>query len=79
MVLLFAIARTYVELHLGWAPLNYLSVLELALGLLVLTVAWAFLKALWEMGMAYHRKLCTFYAALRKFCREYWSSKTAAV
>jgi hypothetical protein len=79
MVLLFAAARAYVELRLGWAPLNYLAVLKLALGLLAFTVAWAFLKTLWELGMAYHRKLCTFYAALRKFCREYWSSKAAAV
>ena len=79
IVLVFATIRTFLEVDLGWAPLNYLAVLKLALGVLVVTVAWAFLKTLWELGSVYYKKLCTFTVALRRFCRDYWSSKTAAV
>jgi hypothetical protein len=78
-VLAFAVFRIVVEMGFRWAPLDWLAILKIALGIAAATVSWAFLKTLWEWGTAYHKRLCTFLTALRKFCREYWSSKTAAV
>jgi hypothetical protein len=78
-ILAFAVFRIVVERGFGWAPLDWPAVLKMALGFAAATAAGAFLKTLWELGTAYHKKLCTFLTALRKFCREYWSSRTAAV
>jgi hypothetical protein len=78
-ILAFAVFRIVVERGFGWAPLDWPAALKMASGFAAATVAWAFLKTLWELGTAYHKKLCTFLTALRKFCREYWSSRTAAV
>ena len=78
-ILALAVIRIVVERGLGWPPLTWLAILKIALGFAAATVAWAFLKTLWELTTAYHKTLCTFLTALRKFCREYWSSKTAAL
>ena len=77
-ILLIALARIVLENAFGEVPLNGYAILKLALGVLAVTVTWAFLKTCWELGTVYYKRLCTFVAALRKFCREYWS-KTAAV
>ena len=77
-ILLVAVARIVLENAFGEAPLSGYGILKIGLGVLAATVAWAFLKTCWELGSVYHRRLCTFLAALRRFCREYWS-KTAAV
>lgn len=78
LILAFTLVRIYVEVGLGWAPMNYLSALKFALGTLAVTVALAFLKTLWDLWTAYYRKLCTFAVAVRKFSRDYWSTRKLA-
>lgn len=79
IVLLLAAGDAFLKAGFGWAPLAFLATLKLALGVLAATVVCAFVRTLWELGTAYCKKLCTFIVALRKFCRDYWSSKTTAV
>ena len=74
----FTLIRIYLEVGLGWAPLNYLATLKLALGALAVTVALAFLETLWDLGSAYYKKLCTYAVAVRKFSRDYWSTRKLA-
>ena len=78
IILAFTLVRIYVEVGLGWAPMNYLAVLKFVLGALAVTVALAFLKTVWDLGTAYYNKLCTFAVALRKFSRDYWSTRKLA-
>ena len=78
-ILLVALARIVLENVFGEAPLDGYAILKhWRWEFWPLTVAWAFLKTCWELGTVYYKRLCTFVAALRKFCRDYWS-KTAAV
>ena len=77
-ILLVALARIVLEDVVGAVPLGEFGFLKIGFGVLIATVAWAFLKTCWELGAVYYRRLCTFVVALRKFCRDYWS-KTAAV
>ena len=77
-ILAFAVFRIVLEIGFGWAPLNWLACLGLALGFAAATVVWAFLRTLWEMATAWHKRTCTFVVALRKFCRDYWSKTAAA-
>jgi len=79
IILAFTLVRLYVEVGLGWAPMNYRATLKFALGALTVTVALAFLKTLLQLGIARYRQLCRFLTALRAFCRHYWSDKTTAV
>ena len=74
LILAFTLVRIYVEVGLGWAPMNYLAVLKFALGTLAVTVALAFLRTVWDLGTAYGKKLCTFAVAVRRFSRDYWST-----
>jgi hypothetical protein len=78
-VLMISFIRTYGELRLGWAPLDYIGVFKLSLMAIASFAALAFLKAALALGIAYYRQLCSFLAALRAFSRNYWSSKTTAV
>lgn len=77
-ILLVAFARMVMDNVFGVAVLTGYGILKIGLGVVAATLAWAFLKTCWELGTVYCRRLCTFVAALRKFCRDYWS-KTAAV
>ena len=77
-ILLVALARIVLENAFGEAPLDGYAVLNIGVGVLLLTLAWAFLKTCWELGTVHYKRLCTFVGALRKFCRDYWS-RTAAV
>lgn len=77
-IVLVALARIVLENAFGEAPLNGYAILTIGVRVLAVTVAWAFLKTCWELGTVYHKRLCTFVGALRRFCRDYWS-KTAAV
>jgi hypothetical protein len=77
-ILLVALVRIVLENVFGEVPLSGYGILKIGLGVLTATVAWAFLKTCWELGAVYCKRLCTFVAALRRFCRDYWS-KTAAV
>ena len=72
-ILLVALARIVLEDVVGAVPLGEFG---FGFGVLIATVAWAFLKTCWELGAVYCKRLCTFVVALRKFCRDYWS-KTA--
>jgi hypothetical protein len=74
----FTLVRLYLEIGFGWAPLNYLGILKLTLGTLGITVALAFLQALWDLGTVHYKKLCTFAVAVRKFSRDYWSTRKLA-
>ena len=75
---LVALARIVLENLFGEGPLTGYSILKIGMGVLAATVAWAFLKTGWELGMLHYKRVCTFIGALRRFCRNYWS-KTAAV
>ncbi len=77
-ILLAALAQIVMENVFGEAPLSGYALLKIGLGVLAATVAWAFFKTFWELGIVRYKRLCTFMGALRRFCREYWS-KTAAV
>jgi hypothetical protein len=77
-ILLVALARIVLENVFGEAPLDGCAILNIGVGVLLLTLAWAFLKTCWELGTVHYKRLCTFVGALRKFCRDYWS-RTAAV
>jgi hypothetical protein len=77
-ILLVALARIVLEYAFGEAPLNGYGMLTFGVGVLAVTVAWAFLKTCWELGTVHYKNLCTFMGALCRFCRDYWS-KTAAV
>jgi hypothetical protein len=78
LILAFSLVRIYVEVGLGWAPMNYLASLKFVLGALAVTIALAFLKTLWDLGTAYGKKLCTFAVAVRRFSRDYWSTRKLA-
>jgi hypothetical protein len=78
IILAFTLVRIYVEVGLRWAPMDYIAVLKFALGALAATVALAFLKTLWDLGTAYYKRLCTFAVAVRKFSRDYWSTRKLA-
>ena len=75
IVLLITLIRTYLEVGLGWRPLDYRQCIKLFLITAVVTGGWALLKTLAELGRAYWNELCTFVVALRKFSREYWGKK----
>jgi hypothetical protein len=77
-ILLVALARIVLENAFGEAPLSVYAILQIGVRVLIVMVAWAFLKTCWELGTVHYKKLCTFVGALRRFCRDYWS-KTAAV
>jgi hypothetical protein len=77
-ILLVALARIVLESAFGEAPSSVYAFLQIGVRVLIVMVAWAFLKTCWELGTVHYRKLCTFVGALRRFCRDYWS-KTAAV
>ena len=77
-ILLVALARIVVEEVVGAVPLGEFGFLKIGFGVLIATVAWAFLKTCWELGAVYYKRLCTFVVALRKFCRDYWSKTAAA-
>ena len=77
-ILLVALARIVLENVFGEAPLDGYAILNIGVGVLLLTVVWAFLETCWELGTVHYKRLCTFVGALRKFCRDYWS-RTAAV
>ncbi|MBV9081299.1 MAG: hypothetical protein JOZ62_01385 [Acidobacteriaceae bacterium] len=79
IILLVAMIRVFCEVCLRWAPLDYIRALELATFAIAGMAALAFLKSLWELGIAYHKKLRMFVVALRTFSRAYWSNKTTAV
>jgi hypothetical protein len=73
-----ALGRMAIDKASGAATLSGCGILGIALGVLTVAVAVAFLKTCWELGIVYYRKLCTFVVALRRFCRDFWC-KTAAV
>jgi hypothetical protein len=77
-ILLVALARIVLEDVVGAVPLGEFGFLKIGFGVLIATVAWAFLKTCWELGAVYYKRLCTFVVALRKFCRDYWSKTAAA-
>jgi hypothetical protein len=77
-ILLVALARIALEDVVGAVPLGEFGFLKIGFGVLIATVAWAFLKTCWELGAVYYKRLCTFVVALRKFCRDYWSKTAAA-
>ena len=77
-ILLVALARIVLENVVGEVPLSEFGLLKIGIGVLIATVAWAFLKTCWELGAVYYKRLCTFVVALRKFCRDYWSKTAAA-
>ena len=77
-ILLVALARIVMEDVVGAVPLGEFGFLKIGFGVLIATVAWAFLKTCWELGAVYYKRLCTFVVALRKFCRDYWSKTAAA-
>jgi len=77
-ILIVALARIVLEDVVGAVPLGEFGFLKIGFGMLIATVAWAFLKTCWELGAVYYRRLCTFVVALRKFCRDYWSKTAAA-
>jgi hypothetical protein len=77
-ILLVALARIVLESAFGEAPSSVYAFLQIGVRVLIVMVAWAFLKTCWELGTVHYKKLCTFVGALRRFCRDYWS-KTAAV
>jgi len=77
-ILLVALARIVLENVVGVVPSSEFGFLKIGLGVLIATVAWAFLKTCWELGAVYYKRLCTFVVALRKFCRDYWSKTAAA-
>ena len=77
-ILLVTLARIVLENVVGEVPLSEFSFLKIGFGVLIATVAWAFLKTCWELGTVYCKRLCTFVVALRKFCRDYWSKTAAA-
>ena len=77
-ILLVALARIVLEDVVGAVPLSEIGFLKIGFGVLIATVAWAFLKTCWELGAVYYKRLCTFVVALRKFCRDYWSKTAAA-
>ena len=77
-ILLVALARIVLENAFGEAPSSVYAFLQIGVRVLIVMVAWAFLKTCWELGTVHYRKLCTFVGALRRFCGDYWS-KTAAV
>ncbi len=77
-ILLVALARIVLEDVVGAVPLGEFGFLKIGFGVLIATVAWAFLKTCWELGAVYYKRLCTFMVALRKFCRDYWSKTAAA-
>ena len=77
-ILLVALARIVLEDVAGAVPLGEFGFLKIGFGVLIATVAWAFLKTCWELGAVYYKRLCTFVVALRKFCRDYWSKTAAA-
>jgi hypothetical protein len=77
-ILLIALIRIVMENVFGAAPLTGYAILQIGLGVLAVTVAWAFLKTCWELGTVHAKRLCTFMGALRRFCRNFWS-RTAAV
>jgi len=77
-ILLVALARIVLENVVGEVPLSKFGFLKIGIGVLITTVAWAFLKTCWELWTVYCKRLCTFVVALRKFCRDYWSKTAAA-
>ena len=77
-ILLVSLARIVLEGAFGEAPSSVYAFLQIGVRVLIVMVAWAFLKTCWELGTVHYKKLCTFVGALRRFCRDYWS-KTAAV
>ena len=77
-ILLVALARIVLEDVVGAVPLGEFGFLKIGFGVLIATVALAFLKTCWELGAVYYKRLCTFVVALRKFCRNYWSKTAAA-
>jgi hypothetical protein len=77
-ILLVALARIVLANVFGDGLLSDYGTLKFGMVVVAATVAWAFLKTSWELGIAYYKRLRTFMGALRKFCRDYWS-KTAAV
>ena len=77
-ILLVALACIVLESAFGEAPSSVYAFLQIGVRVLIVMVAWAFLKTCWELGTVHYKKLCTFVGALRRFCRDYWS-KTAAV
>jgi len=77
-ILLVALARIVLENVVGAVPWGEFGFLKIGFGVLIATVAWAFLKTCWELGAVYYKRLCTFVVALRKFCRDYWSKTAAA-
>jgi hypothetical protein len=76
IVLLVALCRTYVEVGLGWPPLNYTGCFKFFLAAVVIAGGLAVLKTLWELGIAYYQRLCTFVVAVAKFSRNYWENRT---
>ena len=78
IILLVVFGQMVMDNVFGEAMLGGFGILKIGLGILAVTLVWAFLKTCWELGTVYCRRLCTFVVALRKFCRDYWS-KTAAV
>jgi hypothetical protein len=78
VILLIPLSRMFGEINFGWAPLNYIGVFKLALIAIGGLAGLAFLKTLWQLGTARYRQLCTFVAAVRKFSRDYWSTKNLA-
>ncbi len=76
IVLLVALSRTYVEVGLGWPPLSYTGCFKIFLAAVVIAGSLAVLKTLWELGLAYYKRLCNFVVALAKFSRNYWENTT---
>jgi hypothetical protein len=77
IVLLVALCRAYVEIGLGWPPLTYTGCFQIFLAAVVVAGSLAVLKTLWELGIAYYKRLCTFVVAVAKFSRNYWEDKTS--
>lgn len=38
----------------------------------------AVVRTLWELTHFHYKRLCAFFGALRKFCRDYWSNQVTA-
>ena len=77
-ILLISFSRMFGELSFGWAPLDYIGVFKLALIAIVGLAGLAFVKTLLDLAIARYKSLCTYCVAVRKFSRDYWSSKKLA-
>ena len=77
-ILLISLTRMFGEISFGWAPLDYIGVLKLALIAIGGLAGLAFVKTLLDLAIARYKALCTYIVAVRKFTREYWSTKKVA-